>query len=117
MMNSKIVSSQETPKTRILRVAQHLFYQNGIRATGIDRIIADSVVAKRTFYRAFPSKEALILAFLEYRHEHWMKWFQTALEQAGAKPGAGIKPLLIAMKTWFSSPTLLVCSRKYDLIR
>ncbi|HFJ8955946.1 TPA: TetR/AcrR family transcriptional regulator, partial [Serratia liquefaciens] len=62
------------PRQRILLTAHDLFYRDGVRATGIDRIISESGVAKVTFYRHFPSKNELIEAFLAYRHEQWLSW-------------------------------------------
>jgi AcrR family transcriptional regulator len=48
---------------RILEVASGLFFREGIRAVGIDRIIAEADIAKATLYRHFPSKEDLVLAY------------------------------------------------------
>lgn len=59
---------KESAKERILRVAADLFYREGIRAVGIDRIIMESGVAKASFYRNFATKDELIVAYLEYRH-------------------------------------------------
>jgi AcrR family transcriptional regulator len=59
-------ASQKTdPRTRILEVAGHLFYTEGIRATGTEKIMSLSSVAKATFYRHFESKDALVLAYLD----------------------------------------------------
>jgi AcrR family transcriptional regulator len=69
-----------TPRERILAVADDLFYRYGIRSVGVDRIIAESNVAKMTFYKYFPSKRNLILAYLEQREEFWSH----ALEKAFA---------------------------------
>jgi AcrR family transcriptional regulator len=52
-------------RERILFAAHELFYREGIRATGIDRVIAESGVAKLSFYRHYPSKNDLVLAFLD----------------------------------------------------
>ncbi|MEH7073795.1 TetR/AcrR family transcriptional regulator [Neobacillus drentensis] len=60
--------TKESAKERILRVAEELFYSEGIRAVGIDRIIAESGVAKSSFYRNFATKDDLVIAFLELRH-------------------------------------------------
>jgi AcrR family transcriptional regulator len=54
-------------RERIMETAERLFLQEGFRATGIDRIIAESGVAKMSLYRHFPSKSDLIAAFLEAR--------------------------------------------------
>jgi AcrR family transcriptional regulator len=92
-------------RERILHTAHDLFYAEGIRATGIDRVIAEAGVTKVTFYRHFPSKNDLILAYLNLRHEHWMTWFTEALERhGGASKGAQALPP--AMKEWFRGRAL-----------
>ena len=60
---------KESAKDRILRVASELFYMEGIRAVGIDRIIKQSGVAKASFYRSFATKDDLTVAYLEFRDE------------------------------------------------
>lgn len=55
--------SDKPARERILLTAHDLFYRDGIRASGIDRVIAEAGVSKATFYRHFPSKNALIRAF------------------------------------------------------
>ena len=90
--------------------AHDLFYRDGIRATGVDKVIAESGVSKVTFYRHFPSKRDLIRAFLEYRHQRWMSWFEDALKRYGAQPGEGLKPLLPALNEWFTNPIYRGCA-------
>jgi AcrR family transcriptional regulator len=97
-------------RDRILLTAHDLFYRNGIRATGIDRIIAESGVAKLTFYRHFPSKDALIAAFLEVRHTRWMGWFTDALARHGAARGSGLAPVADALAEWFADPGFRGCA-------
>ena len=55
------------PRKRILEVADGLFYAEGVRATGTEKIMSIAEVAKATFYRHFESKDALVLAYLENR--------------------------------------------------
>jgi AcrR family transcriptional regulator len=97
-------------RDRILVTAHDLFYRDGIRATGVDRIIAASGVAKLTFYRHFASKDDLVRAFLDYRHERWMAWFVDALGRHGATPGGGLAPLAAAMAEWFADPGFRGCA-------
>lgn len=54
-------------KDRILRVASDLFYSNGIRSVGVDRIVSTAGVAKATLYGHFASKEAIVVAYLRDR--------------------------------------------------
>lgn len=56
-------------KIRILETADRLFYEDGIRSVGIDRLIGESGVTKATFYKHWGSKDRLILSYLEGRHE------------------------------------------------
>jgi AcrR family transcriptional regulator len=54
-----------SPRRRLIDTATRLFYAEGIRAVGIDRIIAEAGIAKATFYNHFPSKDDLVLAYIE----------------------------------------------------
>ena len=58
-------SATSAARERILDTAFRLFYARGLRAVGVDTIIAESGVAKATFYRHFPAKDDLILAYLD----------------------------------------------------
>ena len=88
-------------RERILLTAHALFYRDGIRATGIDRVIAESGVTKVTFYRHFPSKNHLVQAYLDHRHARWMAWFEEALRRHGAaRPGRGLDALVPALAEW-----------------
>lgn len=55
-------------KLRILLTADELFYDEGIRAVGVDRLIAASNVTKATFYKHYGSKDNVIAAYIGYRH-------------------------------------------------
>jgi AcrR family transcriptional regulator len=59
--------TKPTMKERILETADRLFYLKGIRAIGVDTIAAEIGISKRTLYNHFPSKDALITAYLERR--------------------------------------------------
>ena len=63
------MSRSEKPdmKERILETADRLFYLRGIRAVGVDTVAAEIGISKRTLYNHFPSKDALIRAYLERR--------------------------------------------------
>ena len=93
-------------RTRILHTAHDLFYAEGVRAIGIDRIIAEAGVTKTTFYRHFPSKNDLILAYLDYRHTRWMDWFTGAL----ARHGGTLAALGPTLEEWFRDPGFRGCA-------
>jgi AcrR family transcriptional regulator len=56
-------------RQRIVDTADRLFYDHGVRAVGVDRIVAEAHVTRVTFYRHFPSKEDLVEAYLRARGE------------------------------------------------
>lgn len=97
-------------RERILDTAHQLFYRAGIRATGIDLIIREAAVTKVTFYRHFPSKNQLILEFLDYRHQRWMQWFNGSLLalHAGGMPAP--QAISQTMAEWFSSDDFRGCA-------
>lgn len=98
-------------RERVLLAAHDLFYRNGVRATGIDRVIAESGVTKATFYRHFPSKNELVIAFLEYRHRRWMDWFDEALARhAGTHGGRVAEAVVSALAEWFESGNFRGCA-------
>lgn len=97
-------------RDKILLAAHDLFYSTGFRATGVDTLIKASKVTKVTFYRHFPSKSLLILAYLNYRHEIWINWFETTLRRhldEGDKPADAISATLYE---WFISPEFHGCA-------
>jgi len=62
-------------RDRLLRTAGELFYAEGINSVGVDRVVAEANVTKATFYRHFPSKESLVVAYLESVDEQFRQWF------------------------------------------
>lgn len=105
---------QDLPaRDRLLHTAHALFYRDGIRATGIDRVIAESGVTKVTFYRHFPSKNDLVCAYLEYRHTGWMAWFADALQRHAHALPAGAdrtRALAPALAEWLGSEHFRGCA-------
>ena len=96
-------------RQRILETADRLFYREGIRSVGIDRIIAEAEVAKMTLYAHFPSKDDLILAVLRYREERVLEFFQLAMERHGRRTKDGLRAFFAALKDFFESPGFRGC--------
>ena len=90
-------------RQRILETADRLFYQDGLRAVGIDRIIAEANVAKMSLYKHFPSKDDLILAVLQYREESVLEFFRSAMERHGKKAKSPLRAFFAALKEWFET--------------
>ena len=88
--------NQTDANTRILSVADELFYREGVRAIGVDTIIAKSAVAKTTLYRYFPSKDDLVVAYLEGRNQRFWQLFDEVVNQFSDNP----KHQLLAIFSW-----------------
>ncbi|MFJ6076304.1 TetR/AcrR family transcriptional regulator [Streptomyces sp. NPDC093065] len=64
MVRSESPSRPSEARTRLLKTASQVFYAEGIHSVGVDRIVAEAQVTRATFYRHFPSKETLVVAYL-----------------------------------------------------
>jgi AcrR family transcriptional regulator len=80
-------------RERLLDTAERLFYAEGIRAVGIDRILAESGVGKASLYRHFPAKDDLVLAVLRRRDGVWRQWLQDAVDKRNVPPAQ--RPLAV----------------------
>ncbi len=86
-------------RERILDTAFGLFYAHGIRAVGIDRIIAESGVAKATFYKHFPAKSDLVLTYLDRVDRVWSEQLRHAARAAGDAPAEQLVGMFDALAT------------------
>jgi AcrR family transcriptional regulator len=98
-------------RQRILDNAYELFSRRGIRAVGVEEVISRADVAKATLYRHFPSKDDLVLAFLEERELRWTKQF---VEAGARERGDSAEERLLAIfdvfHDWFQEEDYEGCS-------
>lgn len=97
-------------RERILETACELFYREGIQNVGIDRIIAESGVAKMSLYNHFNSKDALIEAFLRQRDQQWRQWFAARVEQLSSDPRQKLLIMFDVLQEWFEEPNFRGCA-------
>jgi AcrR family transcriptional regulator len=75
-------------RERILECASSLFYRQGVRAVGVDLVVAQAGVAKTSLYRHFRTKDDLIVAFLEREDiDFWATWDGVAAQHADDPAG------------------------------
>lgn len=96
-------------RTRIVETAERLFYAEGVRAVGIDRIIAEAEVAKMSLYNHFSSKDALILAVLEYREQKFDALFEKWMAKHIKLGLSRLEAFFAALKDWFKSSGFRGC--------
>ncbi|MDK2778994.1 MAG: TetR/AcrR family transcriptional regulator [Pseudomonadota bacterium] len=87
---------------QLITTAFRLFYRNGIHATGINQILKEAGVAKKTLYHHFPGKDDLLLAVLNYRDQRFTGWMMKALEQA-TDAETLCDAWFMALDDWFNS--------------
>jgi AcrR family transcriptional regulator len=89
-------------RDRIVGTAYDLFSHHGIRAVGVDRIVAESGVAKMSLYRHFRSKDELVLAFLQERERRWTnEWLRAEAERRGATAAERMLAIFDVFGEWF----------------
>ena len=74
---------RSSARDRLLTAAAECFYDHGVNGTGIDTITAAAGVAKMSLYNNFASKDDLVLAYLQARHEEWLAFYRRRLVAAG----------------------------------
>ncbi len=107
-MTTRIGKSEA--RMRLLATADRLFYAEGVRSVGIDRVIAEAGVAKMTLYTHFPSKDDLIVAVLQYREEKVQAFFHDSMERHSRRSKDKLRAFFAALKEWFESPGFRGCA-------
>jgi AcrR family transcriptional regulator len=98
-------------RERILETAYELFARRGVRAVGVDEVIARAGVAKATLYRHFPHKDDLVLAFLELRERRWtLGWVEAQARARGKTPEEQLLAIFDLFDEWFHREDFEACS-------
>lgn len=95
-------------KLRILLTSAELFYDEGIRSVGVDRLIAASSVTKATFYKHYGSKDRVITAYVGYRHRLIAEAF-AGLADESTSPVEALHAMRDAVLAEIASPTFRGC--------
>ena len=80
-------------RERILQAARDSFYREGIRAVGVDTLIARSGVAKMSFYRSFRSKDGLVCAYLDSSAAEYWEWWDEIIRPHAHAPRKQLRAL------------------------
>jgi AcrR family transcriptional regulator len=99
---SDLATHEAGARERILETAYELFVQRGFRGVGVEEVIARAGVAKATLYRHFPSKDDLVIAFLELREQRWtLDWVEAEARARGATPEEHLLAIFDLFDEWF----------------
>jgi AcrR family transcriptional regulator len=98
-------------RDRILEASYELFSRRGIRAVGVDELIERAGVAKASLYRHFPSKDDLVVAFLERREQRWTNgWVEKEARGRASSPEDQLLAIFEAFDEWFRREDFEACS-------
>lgn len=100
-----------TPSKRdlLVRTALRLFAEHGFHATGIDRVVAEAGVSKKTLYHHFRSKDELVLAVLQHYDGTFRNDFMRRVERASEDPVERLLALFDAAEEWFQEKRFHGC--------
>jgi AcrR family transcriptional regulator len=99
-----------TKRDHLINTALELFSRDGFHATGIDKILSASGVAKMTLYNHFKSKDELILAVLRRRDETFRNWFMRTVETSAEAPRDRLLAIFDALEQWIRQEGFCGCT-------
>lgn len=102
-------AARRSPRDRLLEAASELFYAEGIQSVGINRVIERAGVAKDSLYRTFGSKEELVCAYLQARHDETFARLRSAVT-ATEDPIERILAVFDAQALLFGTPDFRGCA-------
>jgi AcrR family transcriptional regulator len=101
----------QAARQRILDTAYELFSHRGVHDVGIDELVERAGVAKATLYRHFPSKDELVLAFLDEREQRWTYgWVEAEARRRAATPEEQLLAIFDLFDEWFHRDDFEGCS-------
>lgn len=100
---TKRAPRRTSPRERILSAASLLFAEVGVRAAGVDTLIEAAGVAKATFYRHFPAKDDLIVAWLEDPRTRWLESVRTQVEARAKSPQDLVPQFFAVVGEWLEA--------------
>ncbi|HWD74205.1 MAG TPA: TetR/AcrR family transcriptional regulator [Solirubrobacteraceae bacterium] len=102
-------AAKRSPRDRLLEAASELFYAEGVQSVGINRVIERAGVAKDSLYSTFGSKEGLVCAYLNARHEETLARLRSAAA-ATEDPVERILAVFDAQAQLFRTPGFRGCA-------
>lgn len=102
-------ATRTSARDTILQTAAKLFFREGFRAVGIDTIIKQADIAKMTLYRYFPSKDDLIVAYLQDTNDKFWVWFDESTRRSEGEPRSQLIAFFAALEKLVTSPQCYGC--------
>jgi AcrR family transcriptional regulator len=101
--------TRSSKREHLIETALELFSEHGFHAVGIDRILKESGVAKRTLYNHFKSKDELILAVLRHYDGRFRNFFMQSVERKADEPKSRLLAVFDVAEEWFNQKNFYGC--------
>ncbi len=108
-MEGKRKRGSLSKREELIQAALELFRKNGVHATGIDAIVEQSGVTKKTLYAHFRSKEELVLAVLRQYDGMARNELMRRVENGGKTPKARLLAIFDFAERWFQQSNFYGC--------
>jgi len=102
-------ATTQPARQRLLDAAALLFRRDGIRAIGIDTVLAEAGVCKASLYRAFASKDELVAAFLSEADARYWQWFDELMARHPNDARQQVRDLFTALAKFTTRPDFRGC--------
>jgi AcrR family transcriptional regulator len=103
-------ATKVAPRDRLLKAANDLFYKEGIRSVGINRVLEESQTPIMTLYRHFGSKDGLAAAYLKRRSEHFLEKFDSEVKRRTSSPRERILAAFDMLRELVEEPDYRGCA-------
>jgi AcrR family transcriptional regulator len=110
VLRTNRIPARASARDRLVTAASHLFHEAGIQATGVDAIIDAAGVAKATFYRHFPSKDDLVVAWLRDSRTRWFDRVRAQAQESRAEPHEEVLVVFEAVAEWLEAERFRGCA-------
>src|ERR1700758_4621183 len=102
--------SRQQRETQVLDTAARLFYARGVHEVGMDELVRATGLGKATVYRLFPTKDALIGAYLERLATTILAAIDRDIERLADDPQAAVEAIFAAVAADLASPAFRGCA-------
>jgi AcrR family transcriptional regulator len=105
----EFVTTQGDARQRVVDAAADLFSRDGVRAVGVDALVAHAEVARATFYRHFRSKDDLVVAWLLSGRARWFDGVRSETERRASSPSARLAEFFDVLAELLATPGFRGC--------
>jgi AcrR family transcriptional regulator len=103
-------ATKVAPRDRLLKAANDLFYKEGIRSVGINRVLEESQTPIMTLYRHFGSKDGLAAEYLKRRSKHFLEKYDSGVKERASSPRERILAAFDMLRELVEEPDYRGCA-------